>query len=215
MPIVDPMDEVKKKEIKEFSDQLRDQKKEMVMKQRALSKNKKKLTPEERALLEESGEIPKKTDPRQELFLKLYQSPASPTFANATQSALKAGYSPWYANGILTHGKNWIHSKKNQQRRLRMLEKSEANLEGFLSDKAKTVEEKKLKFNATVFALKTLGQDVYSEKSLHESAGEVRHVIDASQAERILRRRLSAEVDPVDIETKKAEIIDEIPPALV
>ena len=37
-----------------------------------------------------------KPDPRQALFLKHYLDPKSPTFSNALQSALKAGYEQEY-----------------------------------------------------------------------------------------------------------------------
>ncbi len=194
MPIQDPLEEEKNKEMATFQGEVRAKKKEMRAKSRVVSRKRPGKEPKDRPISDKFSGNQFKTDPRQELFLKLYQTPASPTFANAQQSALKAGYSPWYASGILTHGKNWILSKKNQERRERMLEQSEQNLENFLGGKPKTVEDRKLKFNATVFALKTLGKEIYSEKSLTETSGEVRHVIDASQAERILQRRMAVEI---------------------
>lgn len=208
MPIKDPLEEQKNEEMASFQREVREKKKEMTVKRKSRKRSSPGKDPKDRPVGDSFGGNQNKTDPRQELFLKLYQSPASPTFGNANQSALKAGYSPWYANGILTHGKNWILSKRNQERRVRMLEKSETNLEGFLTDKPKTVEDRKLKFNATVFALKTLGKEIYSEKSISETSGEVRHVLDASQAERILQRRMAmGAMGSMEVKTTPEEVV--------
>ena len=41
-------------------------------------------------------------DPRQKMCWNYYADPKSETFANGTQSAIKAGYTPEYANDITT-----------------------------------------------------------------------------------------------------------------
>jgi len=195
MPFFDKEKFLQAKKIKEYSKKMRAEKKKTAYKRR----KREGLSPEKRSPSDKLAGNQFKADPRQELFLKMYQNPVSPTFANAKQSALKAGYSENYSNGILTFGKNWILSLKNQKRRERMLDVSEANLENFLSGKEKTIEDRKLKLNATVFTLKTLGKDVYSERNV-DDVKEVRHVLDVSQAERILQRRI------IQAKPKKAQI---------
>jgi len=59
-------------------------------------------------------------DPRQILCWDSYVDPTSATFGNATQSAIKAGYEPDYADQITTS--EWF---KGKVRRLNLLSKSE------------------------------------------------------------------------------------------
>lgn len=47
-------------------------------------------------------------DPRQHLFLENYLNTSSPTFSNALQSALKAGYKQEYAENILNIMPTWL-----------------------------------------------------------------------------------------------------------
>lgn len=63
-------------------------------------------------------------DPRQIKCWELYIDPKSETFGNGTQSAIKAGYEPAYADQITT--KPWFVGKV---RRLNMLSKAEKVLE--------------------------------------------------------------------------------------
>lgn len=63
-------------------------------------------------------------DPRQKLCWELYINPKSETFGNATQSAIKAGYSPSHADTITTE--DWFRGKV---RRLNMLSKAEKALD--------------------------------------------------------------------------------------
>lgn len=48
--------------------------------------------------------------PQQNIFMEAWLEPSSPTFSNAYRSALAAGYSPKYANQIVSRdtGNDWI-----------------------------------------------------------------------------------------------------------
>lgn len=63
-------------------------------------------------------------DPRQKLCWDFYIDPKSETFGNGTQSAIKAGYEPDYADQITTVP--WF---KGKVRKLNMLNKAEENLQ--------------------------------------------------------------------------------------
>ena len=98
-------------------------------------------------------------DPRQKECWDLYVNPKSKTFGNATQSAIKAGYEPDYADQITTA--EWF---KGKIRRLNLLDKAERNLDKILDlpleDKANIV------LDASKFIAKTLGKDEgYSDRS--------------------------------------------------
>lgn len=67
-------------------------------------------------------------DPRQKLCWELYIDPRSETFGNGTQSAIKAGYEPVYADQITTV--DWF---KGKVRRLNMLGKAENVLDKTLT----------------------------------------------------------------------------------
>ena len=98
-------------------------------------------------------------DPRQKQCWDLYINPKSKTFGNATQSAIKAGYTKGTANMITTE--DWF---KGKLRRLNLLNKAERNLDKImdlpLEDKANVV------LDASKFIAKTLGKDEgYSDRS--------------------------------------------------
>jgi phage terminase small subunit len=98
-------------------------------------------------------------DPRQKECWDLYVNPKSETFGNATQSAIKVGYEPDYADQITTA--EWF---KGKIRRLNLLDKAERNLDKImdlpLKDKANIV------LDASKFIAKTLGKDEgYSDRS--------------------------------------------------
>ena len=61
-------------------------------------------------------------NPQQEQFLALYTNPKSETFANAVQSALKAGYTENYANNITGLMPDWLFENIGDLRRLRKAE---------------------------------------------------------------------------------------------
>ncbi len=63
-------------------------------------------------------------NPQQELFLERYTNPKSPTFGNATQSALEAKYSPDYADNIMALMPDWLSENIGDMRRLKRAEKN-------------------------------------------------------------------------------------------
>lgn len=66
-------------------------------------------------------------DPRQQLFLAYYLDPKSPTFANALQSGLKAGFAQNYAENIMSDQPTWLMEKL--EIKSPMLLKAERNLD--------------------------------------------------------------------------------------
>lgn len=61
--------------------------------------------------------------PQQELFLASYCNPKSPTFSNAVQSAIKAGYTETYANNITAEMPEWLLENLGDTKRLLKAEK--------------------------------------------------------------------------------------------
>lgn len=68
-------------------------------------------------------------DPRQALFLTKFLDPQSPTFSNALQSALDAGYEPNYAKNITSTLPAWLVENIGESS---MLHKAERNLNELL-----------------------------------------------------------------------------------
>ncbi len=62
--------------------------------------------------------------PQQELFLERYTNPKSPTFSNALQSALAAGYSQEYSESITHQLPDWLSENLGDLKRLRKAEKN-------------------------------------------------------------------------------------------
>lgn len=62
--------------------------------------------------------------PQQELFLERYTNPKSPTFGNATQSALSANYSREYAENITGLMPDWLSENIGDMKRLKRAEKN-------------------------------------------------------------------------------------------
>lgn len=63
-----------------------------------------------------------KPDPRQTLFLSYYINPKSETFSNARKSAIRAGYSPEYADSITSEFPTWLEDKLGDLKRLKRAE---------------------------------------------------------------------------------------------
>lgn len=63
-------------------------------------------------------------NPQQELFLERYTNPKSPTFSNAVQSALSAGYTENYANNITGLMPDWLFENIGDMKRLKRAEKN-------------------------------------------------------------------------------------------
>ena len=94
-------------------------------------------------------------DPRQKFCWESYIDPKSATFGNGTQSAIRAGYEPDYADRITTV--DWFVGKV---RKLNILNKAEKNLENLLGS-----DDERIQSDMTKFALKTLGKKDYSERT--------------------------------------------------
>lgn len=71
-------------------------------------------------------------DPRQSLFLANYLNTKSPTFSNALQSALAAGYAQEYAESITSLAPDWLSERLGELNSERMLRKAERNLDEIL-----------------------------------------------------------------------------------
>lgn len=105
-----------------------------------------------------------KLTPQQEAFLKAYLDPKSPTWGNAYQSALKAGYSDEYSQNITGQMPDWL---SENIRRTNIVLKAERNLEnaleGLLDDPEKG--KKEIQWKASEFALERLKKQEYSAKT--------------------------------------------------
>lgn len=104
----------------------------------------------------------RRTDPRQELFLSLYNDPESPTFANALQSALKAGYKENYAYTITSHNKGLMEATDYNS----MLSKAEANLDRYLTmDAQSDIQIERIKADVSKFVAERVGKNQWSTRS--------------------------------------------------
>lgn len=108
------------------------------------------------------------TDPRQELFLKLYFDPKSETFGNCKQSALKANYSLDYAENLMSLMPEWLLDNIELNHRNK-LSKVEKNLDEFLDldyideNGKKDPQLAKIKQGTTHFIAETLGRKHYAK----------------------------------------------------
>ena len=94
--------------------------------------------------------------PQQQAFLKAYLDPQSPTWSNAYQSAIKAGYSDEYAQNITGQMPDWLSEAISENKLVTVaLTNLAATLEG---------DNEQLKWDATKFTLKGLKSDKFSEK---------------------------------------------------
>lgn len=101
--------------------------------------------------------------PQQQKFLQAYTDPKSPTFSNAMQSGLEAGYDDAYAKNILNQLPEWLKSNLEKSRLIIKAERNlELALEGMLDDAEKG--KKEIQWKATDFTLSRLRKDVYSER---------------------------------------------------
>ena len=105
--------------------------------------------------------------PQQVEFIKGYFDKSSPTFGNATQSAIKAGYTQEYADSITSQMPKWLSDYMGKHKR--MLMKAEKVLENSLETK-----DDKLNQDTAKFLAKTLGKKHYSEKTETEVSGKLK-----------------------------------------
>jgi hypothetical protein len=105
--------------------------------------------------------------PQQEKFLQYYTDPKSETFSNATQSAIKAGYSQDYADNITALMPNWLLESIGDMKMLRKAEKrlnqildlEPVNEEGGVDNSLIANQMKAINLVA-----KGIGKDKYSER---------------------------------------------------
>jgi len=97
-------------------------------------------------------------NPQQEAFLKCYLDPQSPTWGNATQSAITAGYSKDYADNIMALMPKWLKSVLSDNK---LVDKALDNLSDFIGNK----ENVNIQWDATKFVLTTLGKNKFSSRT--------------------------------------------------
>lgn len=101
-------------------------------------------------------------DPRQIEFLKNYLDPKSETFSNATQSALKAGYSQEYSENITSLMPKWLSENIGDSQ---LINQALQNLRYLLVG-----EDDKIKSDLTKFVLERLNKKKFSQRQ--ELTGE-------------------------------------------
>lgn len=98
-------------------------------------------------------------NPKQIAFLAGYTNPNSPTFGNALQSALKAGYAQQYAESITAQMPDWLLENLGDIKRL---QKAERNLDRALDIDIKDKDHGEKGLKATLFVAERLGKKKYS-----------------------------------------------------
>lgn len=136
--------------------------------------------------------MPRYKEPSQKQldFVRWYTSPASPTYDNALQSAISAGFSESYAKShasrrLVPLAKQMIKTKYSKQADRKadkavekaafyrdLLDKAEKNIEKDLSipDDA-DIKERHLKQKSTHFTAERLGKEQWSTKTITENHG--------------------------------------------
>jgi hypothetical protein len=105
-------------------------------------------------------------DPRQALFLEYYLHPKSPTFSNALQSALRAGYAQEYSESILSQDLDWLSESLRKNDRLARAEKVFDKTLDYETDKNGRVDSNLLRIQSDIakFIASTIGKDKYSSR---------------------------------------------------
>lgn len=112
--------------------------------------------------------------PRQSAFLKNYLDPTSETWGNATQSAVKAGYTQEYAENLTTEFPKWLQENLGDTT---LVEKALVNL-----NTALTEDDKNIKWDATKFTLSRLAKARFSERKEMTGANGEALVVEISEA---------------------------------
>ena len=119
-------------------------------------------------------------NPQQELFLSSYTDPKSPTFGNALQSALKAGYSQEYAENIMHLMPDWLSDNIGDLDRVRKAERNLKEVQEIkiVDEKGKVdaqLVEKRTKVD--MFILERLNKQKYSPKTEVEGTLKVTKLV--------------------------------------
>ena len=107
----------------------------------------------------------RKLSPKMAAFKAYYIDPQSPTYANALQSALRAGYTESYANSITAQAASWLDSTENLRKE--MLEKAERNLKEIVDmpkEERENPQMAKIWQDTNKFISERLGKEVYSAR---------------------------------------------------
>lgn len=107
-------------------------------------------------------------DPRQLDFIEYYFDRGSETYANALQSALKAGYKQEYAESITHKMPDWLAEKVGDEDLISRAEEALSEALNYLtvdSDGKVDAGAGRLKLEAAKIILKGLRKDKYSERS--------------------------------------------------
>ena len=103
----------------------------------------------------------KNLDKRQLDFLAYYMNPKSPTFTNAYQSAIKAGFAKQYAESITSMELDWLSEAMGNQK---MVKKAEKNLDEFLGFGNKDKDKLKIKADISKFVAERLNKNKWSQR---------------------------------------------------
>lgn len=107
-----------------------------------------------------------KINQQAKVFATFYLSPASDTFMNVRQSALRAGYSERYANNItVQRPKWWIElTETADYERAQMLKTAQKRLNERLTEKATDRDTLKIQTDVAKFVSERLGKEHYSTR---------------------------------------------------
>jgi hypothetical protein len=114
---------------------------------------------------ETKGGQSRKVTPKQRAFETYYNDPKSPTYCNAKQSAIKAGYTEQYANSITAQHPDWLN--KGDNLRAEMLERAELNLKAITEmdeEQLKNPQFAKIWQDTNKFISERLGKEYYSSR---------------------------------------------------
>jgi hypothetical protein len=141
-------------------------------------KSKKRKGPDGKFVSASVKTIPK-LDPRQVLFKTYYTEPTSPTFSNALQSAIRAGYPPNYAKNITAPviGNIWVKDNVVDKYRL-MLEKAESNLKEAME---MDVKEKAVGAFGFLYEKVRVGKKTIKKPIYRDNIGKLKIKIDVSK----------------------------------
>lgn len=106
---------------------------------------------------------PRVRDPQQIAFLAAYNDPNSPTFGNALQSALKAGYTQQYAENITGQQPKWLQESTID--RVALLAQAEKNLHHYATATPENDTDKRLQVDVSKFVSERLGKQYYATRS--------------------------------------------------
>jgi len=143
------------------------------------------------------------SDPRKQAFLEAYFIPSSPSYSNAYQSALRAGFAPSYANQITSTAKPWIQDFRRslQERIVNTAERR--GLELLEGGNAK------VSADMVKFFLPALDKETYAPKSSQEIQHLIKHEMDDDQVTRILTR-MKIQVENTEKNDSNTEKTEEI-----